>query len=107
MNNQIQFSAWDGSSLVAQTPWMPERTKDCALNLLTEFRGRYRGLAYTIERTGDSKTPNLRKLTLAVIRDGEEVYYSREFEEHEVSERMAEIREKWPKAEITVKERYG
>ncbi len=109
MNNQIRFFAMDYETVVAQTEWTPERTKDCALNLLTEFRKRHPRLAYTIERTGDSKTPNLRKLTRVTIADGEDVYHSREFEEHEVAERLAEIRNKpkWANAIITTQERYG
>lgn len=105
--NQIRFSAYDGGTLVAQTEWSPEQTKDCALNLLTEFRKQHGGLAYRIERTGDSKAPNLRRLTRFQIKDGEDIYYSREFEQHEVDEQFARIREKYPNAEIIAGVRNG
>lgn len=105
--NMIRFSAYDGSFLVAQTGWTPEHDRDSAPNLLAEFRKSYGGLAYQIERTGDSKIPNPIKLTRATIRDKEETYYSRWFLEAEVEERMKEIRVKWPNADITTETRNG
>lgn len=107
MNNQIRFSAYSGESLVAQSVWTAERTNDCALNALTEFRKQHPNLAYRVERTGDSKQPNLRTLTRFQIRDGDDLYYSREFDENEVAEQFAKIREKYPKAEIIAGVRNG
>lgn len=105
--NMIRFSAYEGETLIAQTGWTPEYDRTTAGNLLADFRKQHQGLAYRIERTGDSKVPNLRKLTRATIKDKDDLYYSRWFEESEVAERMAEIREKWPKADIVTETRNG
>ena len=107
MNNQIRFTAYNGESVIAQSDWTPERTKDCALNLLTAFRKLHPDLFYRIERTGDSKERNLRKLTRFQIKDGTDTYYSREFDESEVDAQYAEIRKKWPNAEISAGVRDG
>jgi hypothetical protein len=107
MNNLIRFNAYDNDILVAQSPWTPEHGKDDALRLLTQFRAQHSDLAYRIERTGDSKVPNLRQLTRFQIKVGDDLYYSREFEEHEVGTQFAAIRERWPNADITAGVRYG
>jgi len=105
--NMVRFSAYNGDALVAQTEWVPEHDRTSAPNLLGEFRKAHPNFAYRIEREGDSKIPNLRLLTRVTIRDGQNIYYSRSFEEHEANERIAEIREKWPKADIVVEKRNG
>jgi hypothetical protein len=105
--NQIRFSAYDGEHLVAQTEWSPEQARTCALDLLTQLRKQHPNLAYRIERTGDSKQPNLRQLTRFQIKVDKDIHYSREFEAGEVDTQLAAIRKKWPNAEITAGVRYG
>jgi hypothetical protein len=105
--NMIRFSAHADDVLIAQSDWVAERTKDDAPNLLASFRRRHPNLAYRIERTGNSKVPNLRQLTRFQIKVGEDLYYSREFEEREVDAQLAAIKERWPNAEISRGVRYG
>lgn len=105
--NQIRFLAYNGDEKVAESDWLPETTRNCAPNALTTFRKLHPNMSYRIERTGDSKTPNLRQLTRFQIKDGDDLYYSREFEASEIDEQLAAIRKKWPKAEITAGVRHG
>ena len=105
--NMVRFTAVRDNQVLGKTAWTPEPHRNSALELLTEFRKQYGDASYLIERQGDSKVPNLRKLTRFQIKDGEDVYYSREFEEQEVDARLAEIRAKWPQAEITAGVRNG
>lgn len=105
--NMIRFTAYDGDRLVAQTEWTPEPDRTSAVNLLSQFRKNYGGLAYRIEREGDSKVPNLRTLTRFKIQDKDDLYYSRWFEEDEVDEALGAIREKWSRADIVREVRNG
>lgn len=99
--NKIRFSAVRDSKLIVQTEWASETDRTSAPNLLEGFRKQYPDCAYLIERTGDSKVPNLRQVTRVVIQDGKDVYYSRWFEAREVDEQFAAIREKWPRSNFT------
>jgi hypothetical protein len=100
--NRIRFQALDGDKVVAQTEWLPESTRECAPNALDAFRKQHpSNYAYRIERTGDSKVPNLVTMYRYRIKNGEDLYYSKLFTEAEKDAGLAAIREMYPKAQIS------
>lgn len=95
-----------------QTPWVNEAVKHgphaphTAVVSVADLRAHYGpAAAIAIERRGESRIPNLQKLTRAMIKDGSDTYYSRWFEEGEVEQKMNEIHTQWPKAQITTEVR--
>jgi hypothetical protein len=102
MNNQIRYSVYDGDVLIAQTEWLPERTKDDAPNALTDVRKRLGGnYAYRIERTGDSKQANKIPMVRYRIKVKDNVFYSRGVYETEKEKARQEIESTFPDSEIT------
>jgi len=100
--NQIRFSVYDGNNLIHVGEWVPETTRNCAPDALADIRKRMGGnYAYRIERTGDSKVPNKVPMYRYTIKLGETVMYSKLLGEGEKDEALLQIKEQFPKAEIT------
>jgi hypothetical protein len=100
--NQIRFTAVEGKKLVGQTEWLDEFGPKDAPAALAEFRAKLGGnYAYMIERRGDSKIPNKIQLYRCHIKVGDNVYYSRVFNETERDAVMGQIREEFPQAQLT------
>lgn len=88
--------------------WEPElvRTRasgevPTAVRRITELRRRNPEAAIAIERRGDSRSPNPSPYVRFRIKNGEELRYSRMVHLDEKEEILEQIRESFPKAEIT------
>lgn len=68
---------------------------------MTQLRRKYPRSAIRIEREGEDRAPNVLSQFRFRIKDGEDLRYSRAIQENEKSERLKEIREMYPQAEIT------
>ena len=88
------------------TEWEDERVKHgigaphTAPERLSQLRREHPNAAISIEREGDNRDPNRIVQFRFQIKTADEIRYSRPIAEHEKEERLREIREMFPTAEI-------
>ncbi len=88
------------------TEWEDERVKHgvgaphSAPERLSQLRREHPDAAISIEREGENREPNLIVHVRFQIKTAEEIRYSRPIAEDEKEERLREIREMFPNAEI-------
>lgn len=78
-----------------------------AVARVTELRRLYPDAAISVEREGDSRKPNRIPMWRYKIKVKDDVHYSRPLVESEKDKALTEIREMFPKAEISEEQING